>query len=89
METFNLQRLVTQLVLVVGFSQPLSSLPLIEAAIAQQNADIDDGKIPYLVPVDQADFGVDIVYKTSGPGILLSPETPDHTMVPVSPTHPK
>jgi hypothetical protein len=87
-ENFNLEKLVARLVLVVGFSQPLSSMPLIAEAIARQNADIAGGKIDYIVSLDQAEFGLDIVHRLPEPGIPQFLTTPDHTMVPVSPTHP-
>ncbi|HEY5040751.1 MAG TPA: FecR domain-containing protein [Verrucomicrobiae bacterium] len=87
-EFFNLGKVISRLVLVVGFSQPLSSLPLILATIQQQQHDFADGTVEYVVDFNQAVFGLEIVYRDMNPGLPYPPETPDHTMFPVTPVHP-
>lgn len=87
-KNFNLGKLVSHLVLVTGFSDPLSSLPLIQAAIDEQNHDIANGTPDPPVSDDEAGFGVDTRdHDHFGP--VLPPETPDHTMLHVSPVKPK
>ncbi len=84
-EFFNLQELVARLTLVVGFSRPLDSLPLIEAAILEQRQQVAAGEIKLLLKADVSDFGLDIIHRSNGLGQILPPETPDHTQVPISP----
>lgn len=87
-ETFNLGQLVARLLLVTGFSLPLSSMPLIAAAIQLQNEQIAAGKVGPLVPVQIAGIGLDM---TGKPGSDLPPtlfDTPDQTLLWVSPVQP-
>ena len=63
---FNLGQLLPHLLLVVGFSEPLSSLSLIEAAIQKQNQEITAGKIDNLVPLQTVFFGLDIINRNTG-----------------------
>ncbi len=86
METFHIREVVAQLVLIVGFFDSLSSLALIEDAAREQDAKIADGVLNILVPFYQAVFGLEIIYRPVNPGIPIHPpETPDRTIVPVSP----
>jgi len=88
MECFNIGKVISSLVLVVGFSQPLSSLPLILDAIKQQDKDFADGTVEFVTDFNQSVFGLEIVHRPTDPGLPHPPETPDHTQIPVSPTHP-
>jgi hypothetical protein len=83
---FNIGQLLPHLLLVVGFSDQLSSLPLIDAAIQEQNQEIADGKLPDIVSLQTAFFGLDIIFRGSDglPTRVLS--EPDLTREPVSPT---
>jgi hypothetical protein len=83
-EVFNIEKTISRLVLVIGFSDPLSSLPLILAAAQKQNAEIINGTIPFIIGFDQVVFGIDIVHHFMDPGLPHPPETPDRTQVPVS-----
>ena len=84
-EFFNLEKLVARLVLVVGFSHPLASMPLIALAIQEQHRQLAAGEIKFLLTADAADFGLDIVHRANTFGQILPPETPDHTQNPLSP----
>jgi len=84
-ETFLIEEVIGRLVLMVGFAEPLSSLPLIEAAIQEQNAEIAAGTLPPPVSFEVAVFGLGVVPQPVDPGLPNPPETPDHTMLPVSP----
>ena len=57
---FNLGELASHLLLVVGFSHPLSSGPLIAAAIQEQNQAIAAGKLSDLVSFQTAGLWLDI-----------------------------
>lgn len=57
---FNLGRLLPHLLLVAGFSDPLSSLPLIQAAIQVQDQEIAGGGLDHFVPLPSAEFGLDL-----------------------------
>src|SRR5882724_4957784 len=84
--TFNIQQLVARLLLVQGFSNPLPSLPQINDAIQQQNADIANGTAGPFVSFDVASQGLDL---TGGkPPSNFPPVSPiiDHTGLPISPT---
>lgn len=85
---FNLGELLQHLLLVVGFSQPLSSLSLIEAAIQEQNHEIAAGNLGNLVSFQTASFGLDITYRTNDglPAGLLN--GPDRTLLLLSPVQP-
>lgn len=58
---FNLGELASHLLLVVGFSNPLSSRSLIAQAIQQQNVDIAAGNLSNLIPWQEAALELDIV----------------------------
>ncbi len=58
---FNLESLVSRLLLVTGFSHPLSSQPLIAAAIQRQNAQTAAGKLDRFTPWRVAGKGLDLV----------------------------
>jgi hypothetical protein len=82
---FNIQQLVARLLLVGGFSNPLSSLPLIEAAIQQQLADIANGTAGPFAGFDVVSDGLDLSGGNppgNPPGSLFI----DLTRQPVSPT---
>lgn len=87
-EVFSIERVVARLLLVVGFSQPLSSLPLVQAAIAAQNLEIAGGTLKSLISFNQAVFGLDIVFRNTDPSLPHYQATPDDTMNFVSPIRP-
>lgn len=62
-ENFNIGEVAARLELVGGFSKPVSSWPLIEAAIQLQNQDISSGRLTNLVSMHDAGFGLDIHYR--------------------------
>ncbi len=76
-ENFNLGLLVPQLVLVMGFSTPLSSMPLIQAAIRQQNNEFTG----IYDPLPQVEYDLDLVLnpnrfnQTKTPQSFISPTT--------------
>jgi hypothetical protein len=83
---FNLGEVVPHLILIRGFSTPLPSLPLIEAAIQAQDALIAAGKISAFVSPMMTEFGLELVIKL--PDTTFPPEilnVPDHTTATVSP----
>jgi hypothetical protein len=84
-EVFEIGKVIARLVLIVGFSNPLSSLPLIEAAANKQNQQISDGTIKIVAPADEVVFGLDIFFPLPTVGIPTPPHTPDFTTVPISP----
>lgn len=57
---FDLGELASHLLLVVGFSQPLSSRSLIEAAIERQNQQISDGLVSISMSWGDVGVGLDI-----------------------------
>ena len=59
---FNIAELVSHLLLVVGFSEPLSSRALIMEAIKQQNAEIASGSLTISTPWQEAIQGLDVVF---------------------------
>lgn len=81
---FNLGQLLPHLLLVVGFSEPLSSLPLIEEAIQIQNQEITGGKLNDLVSLQTAFFGLDIIHRGSD-GLTGVLNTSDMTIEHISP----
>ena len=87
--TVNLGELLPHLLLVTGFSEPLSSLPLIEAAIAEQNQAIADGTLDNIVSLETAGFGLDYRFRV-GDGFLnnVLDEGPDLTREWMSPVQP-
>jgi FecR protein len=80
--TFSLARLVPRLMLVVGFSKPLSSMSLITAAIQLQDEQIAAGKAGPLTPVPEAGKGLDLVPRTI---VSDFPPTTDQTILFISP----
>ena len=79
---FNLGRLLPHLLLVVGFSGPLSSLPLIHAAIQLQNGQIDSGEMDQLASLLLTEYGLDLT-----PDSELQLRNPPHQpQVYISPT---
>lgn len=83
-EVFDIGQAIARLVLVVGFYEPLPSLPLIDDAVKEQAKEVGDGTIKFFVPPDEAVFGLDIIYRIDRLP-QLPPQTPDFTTVPVSP----
>ena len=81
---FNLEQLVSRLLLVTGFSNPLSSLPFITTAIQLQNDQILAGTLPNLVSFLTASLGLDIMPVRRLPPWMVN--APDRTQVYVSPT---
>ena len=80
----NLGELVYHLLLVVGFSHPLSSMPLIAEAIRLQDVQIADGTLDHFANLRFALYGLDVM----GIDLNLPPSlmnTLDHTTVFVSP----
>ncbi len=59
---FNLAELASHLLLVVGFSEPLSSRSLIDAAIEQQNQEIAGGRLSISGTWQEAGKGLDLVF---------------------------
>jgi hypothetical protein len=57
---FNLGRLLPHLLLVTGFSDPLSSLPLIQAAIQLQDQEIAGGQLDNFAPLLVVEYGLDL-----------------------------
>jgi hypothetical protein len=86
--TVNLGQLLAHLLLVVGFSDPLSSLPLIEAAIQGQNQEIFGGKLDDIVSLQTAFDGLDIIFRASDGLPTTTLSEPDLTREPVSQTQP-
>jgi hypothetical protein len=80
---FSLAQLVPRLLLVMGFSHPLSSMPFIDAAIQRQNAQIAAGTVNHLVSWWVAGDGLDLNVKK--PTLFTAP---DHTLFYVSPIQP-
>ncbi|MEO8615095.1 MAG: FecR domain-containing protein [Luteolibacter sp.] len=60
---FKLGDLAARLQLVVGFSKPVPSWSLIEAAIQAQNEQIASGTLTQLFPFQESGFGLDIRYR--------------------------
>ena len=81
---FNLAELAARLELVVGFSQPLSSLPLIATAIQLQNDQIGAGTLRHLVPFLLAATGLEIISGPQLPPWMLN--APDETQNFISPS---
>jgi hypothetical protein len=79
----NLAKLVPHLLLVRGFSNPLSSMPLIEAAIQLQNEQIAAGQDFHFVSLGMAGGGMELILDQF-PDILLL-NTLDQTTVFLSP----
>ena len=70
---FQLGELAPMLLGVVGFSHPLASAPLIEAAIREQDQRIAAGEVPGLVPLAVAGLGLDITSRSlAGPAAQMA-----------------
>jgi len=82
-QVFNLAELASRLLLVVGFSNPLSSLPFIATAIQLQNDQIVAGTLPDLISLVAASFGLEIRPGQALPAWMLN--APDRTQVYCSP----
>ena len=81
----NLAKLVPHLLLLNGFSNPLSSMPLIEDAIRLQNEQIAAGKEFHFDSLATTGFGLDLIFdKFADISILLN--THDLTITLISPT---
>jgi len=82
----NLGQLTSHLLLLRGFSDTLSSTPLIDAAIQKQNADIAAGKVFNFAPPQIVDDGLEMILNQNG-NVLSSDKlnTLDNTTVFVSP----
>jgi FecR protein len=86
---FNLGQLLPHLLLVTGFSEPLSSLPLIDVAIQEQNQAIADGKLDNLVSLQTAGLGLDFIFRVgNGFPINVLDNGPDLTREWMSPVQP-
>ena len=87
-EVFNIGQVLSRLVLVVGFSQPLPSLPLIMTAEEEQNQAIANGSLKFLVGLNQAVFGLDFIFRDTDPSLPHFREMQDKTLLYVSPIQP-
>ncbi len=84
--TFNIQQLVSRLLLIQGFSNPLPSMPLINDAIQQQNAAIANGTAGPFAPFNVVAAGLDLTGGTPPPNGGNPSMFINHTLEPVSPT---
>jgi FecR protein len=80
---FNLAELVPRLLLVVGFSVPLSSQPFIATAIQLQSDQIVAGLLPNLASFLQVALGLETILDRNLPPWMLN--APDHTENYISP----
>lgn len=87
-QVFNLGRLVSRLLLVMGFSQPLSSMPLIAAAIQLQSEQIATGTLDHFISWRVAGTGLDLIPGYPEPLDSANPFLLDHTLQYVSPSIP-
>jgi len=82
---FNIGQLVSRLLLIQGFSHPLSSLPKINDAIQEQNTEIANGGGGPFAPFNVAAEGFDLtggnLPPTSNPNLFIN-----YTQQPLSPT---
>jgi len=85
-QKFNIGELVARLSLIQGFSNPLPSLPLINDAIAQQNAAIANGTAGPFAPFGVAALGFDLTGGNPPPNPSNPSQFINHTQTPVSPT---
>jgi hypothetical protein len=81
----HLGRFTSQLLLVNGFSHPLSSMPLIDAAIKQQNADIAAGKTFHFESTQTAADGLELISRNLE-DVSQFLNTHDITIMHISPT---
>jgi hypothetical protein len=87
-ETFSIEQAISSLLLVVGFSNPLSSLPLIKAAMQEQNARIADGTIKFVVPFNRVASGLDVIFRPTDSGLPSLLQLSDRTILNLSPVQP-
>ena len=82
---FNIGQLVSRLLLIQGFSNPLSSLPEIKEAIHEQYTSISNGTAPPIAPFNVVGDGLDLtggnIPPTSNPNLFIN-----LTLTPISPT---
>lgn len=84
---FNIGQLVGELQLTGGFSHELSSMPLIDAAIKEQNTQVANGQAGPFVSDQVAVAGLDVIGQSGGEfPPLLNPV--DHTIFQISPIEP-
>ena len=88
MEVFGLEKVLSRLLLVVGFSQPLASLPLIQTATAEQIQAIANGSLKFLVGFNQAVFGLDYTFRDMDPSLPHFDDMKDNTLMYISPVQP-
>lgn len=81
---FSLGQLVARLMLIHGFSNPLASMSLIDAAIRRQNEQIATGKLGRFVSLRMAGYGLDLIPEIAP--IVRPPIFRDGTTRPVSPS---
>jgi hypothetical protein len=81
----DLAKLVPHLLLISGFSNPLSSMPLIEDAIRLQNEQIAEGKEFHFDSLATIGFGLDLIFDRF-PDISILLNALDLTIIPISPT---
>jgi FecR protein len=84
-ETVDLKQLVKRLLLVFGFSRPLSSLPLIEAAIQQQQQEIANGTAGPFPSLLIVSVGFDLIGGNYAVPERLNAQV--HTSIFLSPVH--
>lgn len=85
-EIFNLESLMSRLLLVTGFSHPLASRPLITAAMERQNAQIAAGKLKSVTSWRVVGKGLDLVGGNANLPAFLNIH--DRGREPVSPSQP-
>ena len=85
-QTFNIGELVSRLLLVQGFSNPLPSQSLINDAIAQQNAAIANGTAGPFASFDVVSAGLDLTGGKPPGNLPIVPPIINHTRLPISPT---
>ena len=78
---FNLGRLTPRLLLVMGFANPLSSLPLIQAAARQQDHEFPNGGQDDFVPLTEVEYGLGL---TPDPAQFNQPTTPQPFISPIT-----
>ena len=82
----HLKKLASNLVLLNGFSHPLSSMPLIEAAIQLQNEQIAAGREFHFASLQTAGNGLELTFaKISAAFQQVLLNTPNHTTFYISP----
>ena len=88
-EEIDLKQLADHLLLLNGFSHPVSSWPLILVAIGEQEAHIADGTAGRFAPLFMVGNGLDFLDGNGHRDVLIDlDQFPDHTKTPLSPYHP-